>query len=213
MQEEIQELEAQSQMDGDAVRRSEAALRKEVAALKAQLTTASQREGRELVAVSNASSAEPASADQAPAVLNTKESALKQLAVDESLSEEARDSAMKALEVLVASQLAEVEHEAATKKRNAELEELESEQNAAAKKRIAEQSAALEKLESESVFDEKKASAEQLKARAEAAAERKAAATERLQELDAETEAEMMEWLGRHRLSRHTDVIANVVGR
>ena len=45
-----------------------------------------------------------------------------------------------------------------------------------------------------------------------AESERQKASTERLQELDAEVEAEMMEWLGRHRLSRHARNIATVVG-
>eukprot|EP01045_Picozoa_sp_COSAG04_P038160 COSAG04_NODE_10093_length_805_cov_0.798867_1_plen_268_part_11 len=122
LQEEIRHLEAQSQMDGDAVRQSESALRKKVAALEAQLATAdaSRRDGMELVAVS--------SDDQAPDMATTKGTALKELATDESLSEEARGSAMKALEVLVSSQLAEVEQAAAVKK-------LESEQTVAVKKR------------------------------------------------------------------------------
>ena len=42
--------------------------------------------------------------------------------------------------------------------------------------------------------------------------ERRKATTERLQELDAGTEAEMIEWLGRHRLSRHIDTVISVIG-
>ena len=52
---------------------------------------------------------------------------MKQLAADESLSEEARESAKKALEVLVSSQLLDIEQAAAHKKRAGELKELESE--------------------------------------------------------------------------------------
>ena len=154
---------------------------------------------------------------------------MKELAGDESLSEEARDTAMKALEMLVASELEEIEQVAAARKRDAELQELQSE----AKKRIAtlndmeseahfieseqsvalkKQSVALEKMESEVQFINQQARAEQKKARAEAEAERRKATTERLHELDAGTEAEMIEWLGRHRLSRHADTIADVVG-
>ena len=65
----------------------------------------------ELVAVSD--DADQAASPAEAKVAKTKETTLKELAGDESLSEEARDSAMKALEVLVASQLAEVEREAA----------------------------------------------------------------------------------------------------
>ena len=52
---------------------------------------------------------------------------MKDFAVDESLSEEARDSARKALEVLVSSQLLDIEQAAALKKRTGALQELESE--------------------------------------------------------------------------------------
>ena len=52
---------------------------------------------------------------------------MKELAVDESLSEEARDSAKKALEVLISSQLHDIEQTAALKKRAGALKELESE--------------------------------------------------------------------------------------
>ena len=38
------------------------------------------------------------------------------------------------------------------------------------------------------------------------------AATERLKELDAGIEADMMEWLGRHRLRRHADTITRAAG-
>ena len=47
---------------------------------------------------------------------------MKDLAVDESLSEEARDSARKALDVLVSSQLLEIEQTAALKKLESEAQ-------------------------------------------------------------------------------------------
>eukprot|EP01045_Picozoa_sp_COSAG04_P005276 COSAG04_NODE_242_length_19007_cov_3.089433_8_plen_1575_part_00 len=237
LQEEIQQLEAQGQMDGDAVRLSESALRKEVASLKAQLAEASLRGGNELVAVSDTADQAP---DQAP-LKKTKEAALKELAGDESLSEEARDSAMKALEVLVASQLAEIEREAAAKTRDAELKELESEQK---KRAVAlmdmesevqfvesEQSVAIQKLQSASRFEQTKAQAEaeaQLnKTKAEAEVERNQAdaearvqrnvairkkASERLQKQEADIEEELMGWLESHRLLRHADTIVGVAG-
>ena len=120
---------------------------------------------------------------------------MKDLAADESLSEEARDSAKKALEVLVSSQLLDIE-----------------------------QAAALKKLESEALFVDQQAQIENRKLEAEALAEvqrmeleaqakRKKAATERLQKLEAGIEEEMLEWLERHRLSRHADAIARAAGR
>ena len=89
----------------------------------------------------------------------------------------------------------------------------------ALKKLELEQSATLKKLASGSLFEQnkvkaeleaerRKAANEQQKARAEAGIERRKATTEWLQELDAGAEAEMIEWLGRHRLSRHMDTIA-----
>ena len=120
---------------------------------------------------------------------------MKELAVDESLSEEARDSARKALEVLVSSQLLDIE-----------------------------QAAALKKLESDALFVDQQAQIENRKLEAaalaevqkmelEAQAKRKKAATERLQKLEAGVEEEMLEWLERHRLSRHADAIARAAGR
>ena len=209
-------------MDGDAVRQSETALRKTVAALEAQLASA-QSEGTQLVAV-------PDGAGQLPPAAKTKEASLKELAGDESLSEEARDTAMKALEALVASQLQEIEQTAAVKKleseqkkRSAALKDMESE----AQFIESEQSVVLEKMESEVQFINQQAFVEQKKSKAEADAqrrktttdrdaERRMAAAERRQKLQAEieeeVEAEMAEWLGRHRLSRHAEAIADVVG-
>ena len=109
-------------MDGDTVR-------KEVAALKAQLATAAQSVGSEL-ALSDAGTAP----EQA---MNSQEEAMKELAVDENLSEEARASARKALEVLVSSQLLDIEQDTALKK-------LESEAKFASRQAQIEHTAALE---------------------------------------------------------------------
>ena len=67
------------------------------------------------MAVSGDADQAAAAPDQAPPSAKTKEEALKELAGDESLSEEARDSAMKALEALAVSELAEIEQPAAVK--------------------------------------------------------------------------------------------------
>eukprot|EP01045_Picozoa_sp_COSAG04_P013252 COSAG04_NODE_930_length_9363_cov_28.745898_4_plen_1224_part_00 len=241
LQEEVQQLEAQSQMDGDAVRQSESALRKEVAALKVQLTAASEREGAQLVAVSGDADQAIAATDQAPPVTKTKEAALKELAGDESLSEEARDAAMKALEALAVSELAEIEQAAAMKKlesdRNLALKKMESEQKKraatlidmesetqfATKQAQIEKAAALEKLESEAQFIDQQAKAvhkvadaedqaEQSKTEADRNSEIGKKATERLKKLEAEVEEEMMDWLGRNRLLRHAKTFARVAG-
>eukprot|EP01045_Picozoa_sp_COSAG04_P019939 COSAG04_NODE_1986_length_5067_cov_2.041667_5_plen_252_part_00 len=208
LQAQVQQLEAQSQMDGDAVRQSESALRKEVAALKAQLSEASQREATQL-AISGG-------ADQTAAPVDkTKETAFKELAIDEDLSEEARDSAMKALEVLVASQLAEVEQEAAAKKQDADRRQraatvidMESEVQ------LIDQQARLIRQQTEA--EQKKAQAERNKAtmeeREKAASDQLKKATERQQKLEARIGEEMMEWLERHRLLRHAQAFVEVVG-
>ena len=72
---------------------------------------------------------------------------MKELAVDESLSEDARESARKAVEVLVASQLLDIEQTAALKK-------LESEAQFVNQQAQIEQTAALKKLESETAARE-----------------------------------------------------------
>eukprot|EP01045_Picozoa_sp_COSAG04_P010413 COSAG04_NODE_637_length_11700_cov_478.131885_7_plen_365_part_00 len=151
LQAEVQQLEAQSEMDGDAVRKSEATLRKdnetlrkENAALK--LTSGSVDE-MQMVPVSGggeATSDTASAADQPVAVRKSQEDTLKELATDESLSEEARASAQKALEVLVSSQLVDIERIAALKKRDGALEELESEAQFAKQQSRIEQKAALD---------------------------------------------------------------------
>ena len=127
---------------------------------------------------------------------------MKDLAIDESLSEEARDSARKALEVLVSSQLLDIEQAAALKKRAGTLKDLESEAL------FVDQQAQIENRKLEAA-----ALAEVQKMELEAQAKRKKAATERLQKLEAGVEEEMLEWLERHRLSRHADAIAKAAGR
>ena len=108
---------------------------------------------------------------------------MKERAVDESLGEEARESAKRALGVLVSSELLDIEQAAALKKRSAALKDIESE-----------------------------AEFERLKAKAEAQAERLKARDEAEGQQEAAAEAEMVEWLGRHRLRRHADTIARVAG-
>ena len=111
---------------------------------------------------------------------------MKELAADESLSEDARESAKKAFEVLLSSQLLDIEQTAALKKLESEAQFVNQQ---AQIERSAEQDAALEKLASETHFKRKK--------------------------LEAELEAgvdEMEEWLKRHRLARHAETIAGVAG-
>ena len=71
---------------------------------------------------------------------------MKELAADESVSEEARESAKKALEVLVSSELVEIEQAAARRKRAGELQELESEAQFEVKKLEAEAAAKRNKV-------------------------------------------------------------------
>eukprot|EP01045_Picozoa_sp_COSAG04_P009418 COSAG04_NODE_543_length_12846_cov_7.281556_3_plen_1215_part_00 len=194
-QAENQQLEAQSQMDGDAVRKSEAALRKENVALKAQLASASQVNGREL-AISDASAEVP------PQVAQGQEAAMKELAVDESLSEEARDSAKKALEVLVSSQLLDIEQAAALKK--LESEALFVDQQAQIENRRLE--AAALAVETEAQSKRKKLEAEaQAKTLLQIAELESSAAAEGLSE-------ELTEWLKRHRLQKCAADIARIAG-
>ena len=191
-------------MDGDAVRKSESALRKEVAALKAKLESVLQTEATQLATIPSSGEADQAgTSDQAGAATKTRETALKELAADESLSEEARDSAMKALEALVASQLSEIEQTAAVQK-------LESEHHVALKKRTtelvdmeSEQAAALRKLELEAQFEQRTVEAQRQKA---------FSALELKTDGDTELEDEMAEWLRRHRLQRYTASFTRIAG-
>eukprot|EP01045_Picozoa_sp_COSAG04_P010945 COSAG04_NODE_689_length_11142_cov_6.664041_4_plen_1132_part_00 len=161
LQAEVQQLEAQGQMNGDAVRKSEAklrkdneTLRKEIAAIK--LTSGPSADGMELVPIPGDEEAPDTAADAVDrpiAVRKTQEDALKELSADESLSEETRASAQKALEVLVSSQLVDIEQTAALKKRAGVLKELESEAQFVNQQAQIEYSAALEKQKAESLAE------------------------------------------------------------
>ena len=180
-------------MDGDAVRKSLAALRKENAALKAQLAAVPRASGTELATVADTGDASP---DQIVAP-KTKEDAMKQLVADESLSEEARESAKKALEVLVSSQLLDIEQAAAHKKRAGELKELESEAQftkAEAEASIRQTEADLKKVEAES---EGKAAVDNMKED---------------QETLAASKKEMKEWLRSHRLQDYAADVTRIGG-
>ena len=108
---------------------------------------------------------------------------MKELAADESLSEEARDSAKKALEVLVSSQLHDIEQAAALKK-------LESEALFVDQQARIEALAEANKVEADALGTAKKVEAEALgKAKtAEATAMLKAA---EIKEMEAEAQAEV----------------------
>eukprot|EP01045_Picozoa_sp_COSAG04_P002616 COSAG04_NODE_97_length_26459_cov_6.507246_4_plen_1426_part_00 len=187
-QQEIQQLEAQGQLDGDAVRKSESALRKEVATLKAQLVAISSSAAGTQLATLPESAAPPHHA--APVGGQAQEAAMKELAADESLSEEARESAKKAFEVLLSSQLLDIEQTAALNKIESEAQFVNKQ---AQIERTAEQDAELEKLESEAMFQVKKLeSAAQTK-------RKKVDAKKRLQEAEGLGE-EMTEWLRVNRL-------------
>ena len=123
---------------------------------------------------------------------------MKERAMDESLSEEARESAKRALDVLVSSELLDIEQTTALKR-------LESETRFMRQKAQAER----EQAEAESETERKKAEAA---AEAERKKDRSAARVQVTMELEAGVEAEMLEWLKRHRLPRHADTIARVAG-
>ena len=78
-----------------------------------------------------------------------------------------------------------------------------------------EQRAALKKLDAEALFIDEQSLKEQKKANAEAEAERRKATAEMLQKLEVGVDSgveEMVEWLKRHRLSRHAQTIVRVAG-
>ena len=118
---------------------------------------------------------------------------MKDLAVDESLSEEARDSAKKALEVMVSSQLLDIEQAATLKK-------LESEAD------FVHQQAQIEAL-AESKMEIKKLEAEAQLKRQRVDAKKMLQAAEHL-----ELSEEMVEWLSRHRLQSCATGIARIAG-
>ena len=111
---------------------------------------------------------------------------MKQLVVDESLSEEARESAKKAMEVLVSSQLFDIE-----------------------------QAAALKKVESEAQFELQKLKAEDAAA-AETFDQTALVASQKDDQEDQETLAaskkEMKEWLRGHRLQNYAADVTRIAG-
>ena len=144
---------------------------------------------------------------------------MKDLAADESLSEEARDSARKALDVLVSSQLLEIEQAAALKKLEVDAQFAQRQAQVERKSK----DASVQELEAEAQYIRRQAEAEQMKAEAERLKARADIETEAqgqrskdrsaaIIKLDAEADAEMTEWLGRHRLLRHAEAIARVAG-
>ena len=136
-----------------------------------------------------------------------REETMKALAADESLSEEARESAKKALEVLVSSQLLDIEQEAAVKKRAGALKELESEAQFVNQQAQIERHAATQKLEAEAQDEIKKVEAETKKFEAEI---KKAEAEAKRSE---ERSEEMTKWLERHRLQIYAGTLTRIAGR
>ena len=118
---------------------------------------------------------------------------MKELAADESVSEEARESAKKAFEVLLSSQLLDIEQAAALKK-------IESEAQFANDQAQIQRSATMQKLEAEA-HDEIK------KLQAEAEFRRK-----KLEAVSQDLGEEMMEWLQRHRLQDFAAHVALIAG-
>ena len=199
LQDENQQLEAQVQMDGDAVRQSESALRKEVATLNSPLAAVAQPAGTELATVAGTGDQAVPADSTASQDNRTQEVAMKDLAADESLSEDARETAKKAFEVLLSSQLLDIEQTAALKKLESEAQfvnqqariELEKQQAEAQVKEqkalfVAQQrSAALQKLQAEAQFMDQKAQArEQLESATKGVSEEmtERLATNRLQD-------------------------------
>ena len=144
-----------------------------------------------------AATTDQAPADTTSAAVKSKTSALKELAGDESLSEEARDSAKKALEVMVSSQLLDIEQAATLKK-------LESEAD------FVHQHAQIEAL-AESKMEIKKLEAEAHLKRQRVEAKKMLQAVEHL-ELEEMLSDEMAEWLVRHRLHSCATDIARIAG-
>ena len=137
---------------------------------------------------------------------------MKELAVDESLSEEARDSAKKALEVLVSSQLLDIEQAAA-------LEKLESEADFVHQQAQIEALAEAKKVEVESLAEVKTAEAEIKKLEAKAQLKRQRAEAKKMVQAAQDFEQtvqvlsdDMMEWLGQHRLQQCAADLARIAG-
>ena len=121
---------------------------------------------------------------------------MKDLAIDESLSEEARDSAKKALEVLVSSQLLDIEQAAALKKLESEADFVhqQAQIEALAKAKAAEVEVKEMVAEAQSTRD--KADAKKLLQAAQ----------------DLVVSDDMMDWLGQHRLQQCAADLARIAG-
>ena len=130
---------------------------------------------------------------------------MKQLVADESLSEEARESAKKALEVLVSSELVEIEQVAALKKVESEaqfaLNKLKAEDAAEAKTIGQKALAASAKLDAETTG----------KLEAEAKKLESEAREEDYQTLAA-SKKEVKEWLRSHRLQDYVAEVTRIAG-
>ena len=137
---------------------------------------------------------------------------MKDLAMDESLSEEARDSARKALEVLASSQLLDIEQAAAIKK-------LESEADFVHQQARIEALAEAKKVEVESLAESKTTEAEIKKLEAQAQLKRQRADAKKMLQAAQDFEQtaqvlsdDMMEWLGQHRLQQCAADMARIAG-
>ena len=111
---------------------------------------------------------------------------MKELAVDESLSEEARDSARKALEVLVSSQLLDIEQAAALKKLESEADFVHQQAQIEA---LAESKMEIKKLEAEAQLKRQRVEAKKML-----------------------VSDDMVEWLGQHRLQECAADLARIAG-
>ena len=116
---------------------------------------------------------------------------MKDLAVDESLSEEARDSARKALEVLVSAQLLDIEQAATLKKLESEADFVHQQAQIEA---LAESKMEIKKLEAEAQLKRQRAEAKKTLQAAQAVSD------------------DMMEWLGQHRLQECAADLARIAG-
>ena len=119
---------------------------------------------------------------------------MKDLAADESLSEEARDSARKALEVMVSSQLLDIEQAAALKK-------LESEAQFVHQQARIEALAEFKKLEAEAQSKRQRVDAKKM-----------LQAAQDLEQTAQVLSDDMMEWLGQHRLPHCGTDLARIAG-
>ena len=130
---------------------------------------------------------------------------MKELAVDENLSEEARDSARKALEVLASSQLLDIEQAAALKK-------LESEADFVHQQAQIEALAEVKKVEVESLAEVKKLEAEAQLKRQRAEAKKMVQAAQDFEQTVHVVSDGMMEWLQQHRLQECAADLARIAG-